>query len=98
MLVDLLHMPVVIALVVLGATVFSGTVYATVVTVVVVLQIAVMGCPVMAVTAWMKRKHDPAYEGQWSFTYWLYRKYGPLVGVGVFVFFLVAALGLRQLW
>lgn len=96
--IDLLHMPVVIVFVLLGATVFSGTIYATLVTVLVVAQIAVMGCPVMALTASMKRKHDPEFEGHWSFTYWLYQRYGPVVGIAVFVVFLGLGLGLRQLW
>jgi hypothetical protein len=97
-LIDILHMPLVIAMVLLGATVWSGTVYASVVTAVVVAQVAVMGCPVMAITGWMKRKHDPDFEAPWSFTYWLYQRYGKAVGIGVFFFFLVLALGLRQLW
>lgn len=95
MLVDVLHMPLVIGLVVLGATWWSGPVYTTVVTVVVVLQVAVMGCPVMALTGWLKRRHDPGYEAHWSFTLWLYRRYGRAVGVAVFAFFLVAALAVR---
>jgi hypothetical protein len=98
MLIDIVHMPLVIAMVLLGATMWSGTVYATVVTVVVITQIAVMGCPVMALTGWLKRKHDPEFETQWSFTYWLYQRHGPVVGVAVFLFFLAVALGLRQLW
>lgn len=95
MVIELVHMPLVIAMVVAGAALWSGTVYATVVTVVVVLQIAVMGCPIMAVTGWMRRKHDAAYEQPWSFTLWLYRRHGPAAGIAVFLFFLTLALALR---
>ncbi len=97
MAIDLVHMPLVIALVVAGAVWFSGPVYFAIVTIVVVLQVALLGCPCMALTGWLKRKHDPAYEGQWSLTVWLYRRYGRAVGVAVFVFFLAAALAVRAL-
>ncbi len=95
MVLDLVHMPLVIALVLLGATWWSGPVYIAVVTVVVIFQVATLGCPVMALTGWMKRKHDPTYEGEWSFTFWLYHHYGRWVGIGVFLFFLAAAIVVR---
>lgn len=97
MILDLVHMPLVIGMVVLGAAVWSGPVYAGVVTAVVVLQVALLGCPVMLLTGWMKRKHDPSYEGHWSFTYWLYRTYGRWVGGAVFAFFMALALLARWL-
>jgi hypothetical protein len=95
MVLDLVHMPLVIALVLLGATWWSGPVYVAVVTVVVVLQVATLGCPVMALTGWMKRKHDPTYQQEWSFTFWLYHHYGRWVGIAVFLFFLAAAIVVR---
>ncbi len=97
MAIDLVHMPLVIALVVAGAVWFSGPIFVAIVTIVVVLQVALLGCPCMALTGWLKRKHDPDYEGQWSLTVWLYRRYGRAVGVAVFVFFLGAALAVRAL-
>jgi hypothetical protein len=45
----------------------------------------------------MKRKHDPGYQGEWSFTFWLYHRYGRLVGIAVFAFFLSAAIVVRLL-
>src|SRR5262245_17641820 len=95
MVLDLVHMPLVIAMVLLGAAWWSGPVYIGVVSAVVILQVALLGCPVMALTGWMKRKHDPSYQGQWSFTFWLYHRYGRLVGIAVFAFFLVAAIVVR---
>ena len=54
-------------------------------TVQVVLQVAVLGCPVMWLTGQLRKVHDPDYEVKWSFTAWLYERYGRLVGVGVFL-------------
>ena len=95
MVLDIVHMPLVIGMVVLGAAVWSGPVYAGIVTTVVVLQVALLGCPMMLLTGWMKRKYDPAYEVQWSFTAWLYRRYGRWFGVAVFGFFMAVALLVR---
>ena len=95
MIIDLVHMPIVIALVLLGASWWSGPIYVGVITAIVILQVAMLGCPVMAVTAWMKRKYDPGYEGGWSFTVWLYQRYGRWVGIAVFLFFLAAAVIVR---
>jgi hypothetical protein len=97
MVLDLIHMPLVIALVLLGATWWNGPVYVAIITVVVILQVATLGCPVMALTGWMKRKHDPTYQGEWSFTFWLYHRYGRLVGIAVFAFFLLLAILVRLL-
>lgn len=96
--IDVLHMPLVIAMVVLGARWWSGPTYAAVVTVVVVFQVATLGCPIMALTGWLRQKHQPDYEAHWSFTYWLYQKYGRLVGVAVFLFFMLLALAVRVLF
>jgi hypothetical protein len=96
--IDIIHMPLVIALVILGMTWFSGTVFFTIVTVLVILQIAMLSCPVMALTGWLKRKHDPTYENRWSVTYWLYERYGRVVGIGVFAFFVAASLAVRALF
>jgi hypothetical protein len=98
MILDLVHMPLVIGMVIFGATIWHGETYIYVVTAVVVLQVALLGCPVMWLTGWLKRKHDPAYQGQWSATVWIYQRYGRLVGVGVFAFFLVLALLIRWLF
>ena len=95
--VDILHMPLVIGLVVLGATAWEGPVFMTVVTLVIITQIALLGCPCMALSGWLRKQHDPSYEPRWSVTVWLYQKYGPAAGVGVFVFFFLAALGVRAL-
>ncbi len=98
MILDLVHMPLVIGLVIFGATIWNGPVYIAVVTAVVILQVAMLGCPVMWLTGWLKRKHDPDYQGQWSVTVWLYQRYGRLVGVAVFGFFLILALAIRLLF
>jgi hypothetical protein len=97
MILDLVHMPLVIGMVLFGATIWHGEVYAWVVSIVVILQVATLGCPVMWITRWMKRRHDPDYTGEWSFTAWLYHRYGRLVGVGVFLFFLTLATLIRLL-
>ena len=92
--IDLVHMPFVIALVLWGAARFSGELYVSIVVVAVVLQIGLMGCPFMALTGRLKRLHDPSYVNHWSFTVWLYRKHGPLAGIAVFVFFVGIGLAL----
>jgi hypothetical protein len=97
MILDLVHMPLVIGMVLFGATIWHGAVYTWVVSAVVIVQVATLGCPVMWLTGWMKRKYDPAYQGEWSFTAWLYHRYGRLVGVAVFVFFLALATVVRLL-
>lgn len=97
MFVDILHMPLVIGLVVMGALAWWGPVFVTILTIVVVLQVALLGCPCMLLSGWLRRKHDPAYEPRWSVTVWFYQRYGAWVGAGVFVFFLGAALGVRAL-
>ncbi len=97
MILDLVHMPLVVGMVVFGATIWHGGVYLAVVSAVVILQVATLGCPVMALTGWMKRRHDPSYHQDWSFTAWLYREYGRAVGIAVFVFFLALATAVRFL-
>jgi hypothetical protein len=98
MVLDLVHMPLVIGMVLFGATIWQGETYIWVVSVVVIVQVATLGCPVMAITGWMKRRYDPAYQQEWSFTHWLYRTYGPFVGIAVFVFFLALATVVRVLF
>lgn len=95
--VDIVHMPLVIGLIVLGATAWRGPVFYAVLTAVVVVQVGLLGCPCMLLSGWLRRRHDPGYVTRWSITAWLYQKYGPLAGVGVFVFFALAALGVRVL-
>jgi hypothetical protein len=95
--VDILHMPLVIGLVVMGATAWQGPVFYTVLTVVIVVQVGLLGCPCMLLSGWLRRKHDPDYVTRWSVTAWLYQKYGLWAGVGVFIFFTLAALGVRAL-
>ena len=95
MVLDLVHMPLVIGMVLFGATIWRGDDLPLGGVVVVIVQVATLGCPVMALTGWMKRRYDPDYQQEWSFTHWLYRRYGRLVGVAVFVFFLVLATVVR---
>jgi len=95
MILDLVHMPLVIGLVIMGATWWRGATYIWVVTVVVIFQVATLGCPVMALTGWMKRRHHPDHQQEWSFTFWIYHRYGRLVGIAVFVFFLGLATVVR---
>jgi hypothetical protein len=97
MFVDILHMPLVIGLVVMGALAWWGPVFITILTIVVVIQVALLGCPCMLLSGWLRRKHDPEYETRWSVTVWLYQRHGAWMGIGVFVFFLLAALGVRAL-
>ncbi len=96
--IDVVHMPIVIALVVLGAIYFSGPVFVFLLTLMVVLQVAVLGCPVMWLTGQLRKIHDPDYEVQWSFTAWLYQRYGRWVGIGVFVSLATLTLALKILW
>lgn len=95
--IDIVHMPIVIGLVVLGAVWFSGPVFVFLLTLMVVLQVAVLGCPVMWLTGQLRKLHDPSYEAQWSLTAWLYHRYGRAVGIAVFSFFALATVGLRIL-
>lgn len=95
--VDIVHMPLVIGLVVLGATAWQGPIFYAVLTAVVVVQVGLLGCPCMLLSGWLRRKHDPDYPIRWSVTAWLYGRYGRLAGIGVFVFFALAALGVRAL-
>jgi hypothetical protein len=97
MILDLVHMPLVIGMVLFGATIWRGDTYVWVVSIVVIVQVATLGCPVMALTGWMKRRYDPSFRQPWSFTAWLYRRYGPAVGIAVFVFFLALASAVRVL-
>ncbi len=96
--IDIIHFPIVIALVVLGAIYFSGPVFVFLLTLMVVLQVAVLGCPVMWLTGQLRKVHDPSYEVQWSFTAWLYQRYGRWVGIGVFCALAALTLLLRILW
>lgn len=93
--IDLIHFPIVIALVVLGAMYFSGPVFVFLLTLMVTLQVAVLGCPVMWLTGQLRKVHDPDYEVTWSFTAWLYQTYGRWFGVAVFVTFAALTLLLR---
>jgi hypothetical protein len=93
--IDLIHMPIVIALVLIGATWFSGPTFVFLLTLMVVLQVAVLGCPVMWLTGQLRRIHRPDYDAQWSFTAWLYHRYGRAVGIAVFVSIAALTLALR---
>lgn len=93
--IDLIHMPIVIALVLIGATWFSGPTFVFLLTLMVVLQVAVLGCPVMWLTGQLRRIHKPDYDAQWSFTAWLYHRYGRAVGIAVFCGIAALTLALR---
>jgi hypothetical protein len=93
--IDLVHFPFLIVMVVLGAVYFSGPVFAFLITLMVTLQIAVLGCPVMWLTGQLRQIRDPDYEVKWSFTAWLYDHHGRWVGVAVFCFFAALTLVLR---
>ena len=93
--IDLIHFPILIALVVLGAVYFSGPVFVVLLTLMVTLQVAVLGCPVMWLTGQLRQIHDPGYEIKWSVTAWLYHRYGRWFGVAVFGFFAGLTLLLR---
>jgi len=93
--IDLIHFPLIIALVVLGAVFFSGPVFVFLLTLMVTLQVAVLGCPVMWLTGQLRKVHDPDYDVKWSFTAWLYHRYGRWFGVAVFVFFAALTVALR---
>jgi hypothetical protein len=84
-LIDVIHFPIVIALVLLGATYFSGPVFVFLLTLMVTLQVATLGCPVMWLTGQLRKVHDPDYQVRWSFTAWLYQTYGRWIAVVVFV-------------
>lgn len=96
--VDIVHMPLVIGLIVMGASAWRGPIFYTVLLVVIVVQVGLLGCPCMLLSGWLRRKHDPSYVTRWSLTAWLYQKYGPWAGIGVFVFFSLAALGVGLLF
>ncbi|MFZ9015875.1 MAG: hypothetical protein ACO225_08495 [Ilumatobacteraceae bacterium] len=93
--VDIVHMPLVIGLIVMGATSWRGPVFYAVLTTVIVVQVGLLGCPCMLLSGWLRRKHDPSYVTRWSLTAWLYQRYGARAGIAVFVFFALAALGVR---
>jgi len=95
--IDIVHMPFVIGLVLVGAATFTSELYVSIVIVTVILQIGLAGCPCMALTGWLKRRHDPEFVNHWSFTVWLYRRHGPVAGIAVFVFFVSIGIALRYL-
>jgi hypothetical protein len=95
--IDIIHMPIVLGLIVVGATWFSGPVFVFLLTLMVVLQVAVLGCPVMWLTGQLRRIHQPDYNAQWSFTAWLYQRYGRAVGIGVFITIAAITVALRIL-
>ncbi|MFZ8998677.1 MAG: hypothetical protein ACO3D0_09930, partial [Ilumatobacteraceae bacterium] len=82
-------------LIVMGATSWRGPVFYAVLTTVIVVQVGLLGCPCMLLSGWLRRKHDPSYVTRWSLTAWLYQRYGARAGIAVFVFFALAALGVR---
>ena len=96
--IDLIHMPFVIGLVLVGAAWFPGELYVSIVVTAVILQIGLLGCPCVALTGFLKRKHDPDFVNNWSFTVWLYRNHGKRAGIAVFVFFCGVGLALRILF
>ncbi len=95
--IDIIHMPIVLALILVGATWFSGPVFVFLLTLMVVLQVAVLGCPVMWLTGQLRQIHKPDYNAQWSFTAWLYQRYGRAVGIGVFLLIAAITVTLRVL-
>lgn len=96
-MIDLLHFPFIVVIVILGAVYFSGPAFVFLLTLMVTLQVAVLGCPVMWLTGQLRKIHDPDYEVKWSFTAWLYHRYGRWFGVAVFCFFAGLTLALRYL-
>ena len=97
MILDIVHMPIVLVIVLLGAVWFPGPLYISIIVTIVILQVALLACPVMALTGWLKQRHEPGYENHWSLTYWLYQRYGASVAIPVFVGFLGAAIVVRRL-
>ena len=67
MVIDLVHMPFVIVLLLFGKNVIGSTAFTIIVTAIVVLQVATLGCPCVAASAALKRRHDPSYRPHWSF-------------------------------
>lgn len=96
--IDLVHFPFLLLMVVLGAAYFSGPVFVFLLTLMITLQVAVLGCPVMWLTGQLRKVHDPDYEVKWSVTAWLYQKYGRWFGFAVFCFFGGLTLVVRYLF
>lgn len=95
---DIVHLPLVVALIVAGWPVLGGPVFVAIITVVVVVQLAFLGCPCVAVSTRMKQRHKPEFEGGWSFTVWLYERYGAIVALPVFLALLAAGATFAWLW
>lgn len=98
LLLDVLHMPALLVLLLFGKAWLGATAFTVVVTFVVVLQVATLGCPCVALSAALKRRHDPDYRQRWSFTGWLYERYGASVAGPIFVVLMLAGFAIAQVF
>ena len=68
MVLDLVHMPLVIGMVLFGATIWRGDTYLWVVSIVVIFQIATLGLPGDGAHGVDEAPVRPGYQQEWSFT------------------------------
>ncbi len=92
LVLDILHIPLAIAVLMFGPLWLPGIVHLVIASVVVVLQVALLGCPLMVLTTWLRQKHDPEYRLYGSLTHWLYNRFGPAIGIPIFLSFFSAAV------
>jgi hypothetical protein len=96
---DTAHMPLAIAVLLLGRFWMPLWLWVGTVAVITTLQVAVLGCPLMVLTHWLKHWYDPKQPsyGAGSLTYMLYRRYGRCVGVLIFIALLTLGIVIRYL-
>lgn len=82
---DILHLPLAIAILLLGRLWLPKPFNILVPNLILVLQVICLGCPLNVVTCWLRRRYNPSYNYWGSVTFWLYHRYGRWVGVPIFI-------------
>ena len=83
--VDALHLLFAVGVLLLGRLWIPMPLFSLILVVTVGSQIVTLGCPMVALSSYFRRKHNPHYLGSGSLTLWLYKKFGRWVAIPIVV-------------
>ena len=90
---DIIHIPGAILLLPLGHFWLPDGLHNIIVGTVIALQVICLGCPLMVVSAWLRKRHCPDWTFPGGITSWVYRRFGRLAGATLTIVLAVVVLG-----
>jgi hypothetical protein len=84
-IIDILHLPLAIAVLLFGHLWMSPAIHASTVIVIVFLQVMCLGCPLTVLSGWLRRKGGQNFAFRGGLTFRLYDRFGPIIGIPIFV-------------